>query len=205
MPVGEDTVRSRYYKEGRTHPNRFSKKKTGFEGNNWPSTRTFYSDISLEVVKISKKLIYYCYLSGLKANASTTPHILESVSRDLGHYVSNYTISGLLNERWGPRHNPKEQTLVAVLHLIGWLERKCKKLGIYKPFKFRLHPVDKHKQEQDNETIENNQASIARSRRKNRQEESQSGGVEFRNGRLLEVREERGVREIVGLRGFYRS
>lgn len=140
MPVGPDRIREKYFHG--THPNRKTKKKTGFEGNNWPSTRTYYSDLSIEVVALTKKFQFYTFLLYGSTRISYLPIHLEKISGDIGYYVSNYTISGLLNNKWGPRHNPKPTTVEAIVHLIEWMEKKARSLKIYKPFKFRPHPED---------------------------------------------------------------
>jgi hypothetical protein len=145
MPSGEDKVRTKYYPAGYTHPNRGKKKKSGFEGNNWPSTRTFYSEVSVEVIMIAKKFDFYATLAGIPPTSGK--YYLEQISKEIGYPVSNYTIDGLTNRLWGPRHNPKPKTTEAILHLTEWLQRQCKKLGIWKPFVFSPHPEDQQKKQ----------------------------------------------------------
>jgi hypothetical protein len=136
MPEGEDKVRPKYYQEGRTHPHRSSRKKTGFEGNNWPSTRTFYSDVPLYVIELSKRFQFYLKRSGLDQ------YYLEIVSFRLNHYVSNYTLNGMMNKRWGIRHRPKSTTILAIEKLTEWLIKACKKAGTYEPFHFKFDDTD---------------------------------------------------------------
>lgn len=142
MPEGEDEVRKKYFDSGRTHPSRRKKRKTGFEGNNWPSTRTFYSDIPLHIVGLSKTFYYYVALSGLNPHTQTAWRYLEGISKKTGYYVSNYTISGMLNRRWGVRHRPKPTTQLAIQKLIEWLIALCRETGVYKPFEFKYDKSD---------------------------------------------------------------
>jgi len=148
MPAGEDKIRSKYFEEGRTHPNRAKKRKTGFEGNNWPSTRTYYSDVPVHIVELAKRFQFYTMLL-FKKNGTHAVYFLETISRHLGNYVSNYTIAGLLNKRWGVRHNPKPNTVVAIEKLIEWEEENCRQLKIWSPFNFKYDEshLQKNKQQ----------------------------------------------------------
>lgn len=85
---------------------------------------------------------------------------LEKISKENGHYVSNYTISGMLLEKYGVRHNPTPRTQLAITKLIEWLKRHCKEMGVYKPFSFKfdksdLVKVEKKKTQPTNEKNQN--------------------------------------------------
>jgi hypothetical protein len=142
MPKGVDRIRTLYFNAKEDHPNRKRSVYTGFEGNNHASTRTYYSDISTDVVYLSKKLCHFAAL--LQA---LNPIYLEDVSREIGYPVSNYTIAGLLNQQWGVRHNPTKKTKIAIGKLTEWLERTARKLKVWKRFQFSYHP--KHIQQEE--------------------------------------------------------
>jgi hypothetical protein len=184
MPAGEDKVRTKYYPAGYTHPNRKTKKKSGFDGNNWPSTRTFYSDVSVEVIMIAKKFSFYCKLAGISPGSGK--YYLEQISKEIGYPVSNYTIDGLTNQKWGPRHNPKPKTIEAILQLTDWLQKKCKKHGLWKPFKFSPHPEDKQKQNHECKNQTNDESS---------EEERQSNDAELGHVPVHRFRKKRRSRQ----------
>lgn len=136
---GVDKVRPYYYEQNYSHPNRRRKKKK--ELGNYPALRTFIGNIDLSVTEMCFELMFYIERSGIKLilkRHSDLPYTLEEITRSLDCYVSNYTISGLLNTKWGPRHNPLPSTTENIRTLIQWLKSVSKKIGTYKPFRFKL-------------------------------------------------------------------
>ena len=198
MPAGHDNIRTKYFHAERTHPNRARKRKTGFEGNNWPSTRTYYSDVPIHVVELAKRFQFYTCLL-FKGNQGGRQYFLETISRHLGNYVSNYTIDGLLNEKWGIRHKPKQTTIVAIEKLIEWEKDTLRELKLLEPFKFRYdesHLVQTKKTKHESKPKEKDNSNQDR---QEGEEETQCRVNQYRDEDLCRRARQRQLCKVVGL------